>query len=651
MKISTKLTLLFSATLIVVGLLPSYFYYTSCTHQLKKTITEKLDGMAADTMNTADQMFYERYLDINMLAADPIISSADSTAKKITGRLREYKNGHPLYLSFSFFDLNRVRIADTAGINIGVRHSLTEYWPEISAGKEFVTNLSQSESLGIAVLHFAAIVKDGKGKAVGVVVSRLALESFGGILKDHVKEYNMAKGVLIELLDSNGLVIYSEQKKTDMFKNVSHEWGRIKQYLDKGINSGSFSNDDEDEFMVFAKESGYSDHQGSGWVMLIEMPGQLAFASLRELRDMSRLILGIMTILAFPAVFLFARSLVKPLHALRDASAEIGTGNLEARVSIQSNDEIGELAASFNRMGAKLRKANHDRDRAETGLKQNLEQQRILNQKLEEAQSHLLQSEKMASLGQLAAGVAHELNNPIGFVYSNMGTLKNYLNDIFAINAAYEKTENALAGGSHELDHVHRLKQEKDYDYIKQDIFQLMDQSKDGLERMGKIVQDLKDFSHVGDEGWKWVDLHKGIDSTLNIAWHELKYKCQVNKEYGTLPEVFCIASQINQVFLNLLSNAGQAIDTKGDITVRTGVEGDGVWVEVADTGKGISPKNINRIFEPFFTTKPVGVGTGLGLSLSYGIMQKHHGRIEVQSEEGKGTTMRIWLPVKPALA
>jgi two-component system NtrC family sensor kinase len=142
--------------------------------------------------------------------------------------------------------------------------------------------------------------------------------------------------------------------------------------------------------------------------------------------------------------------------------------------------------------------------------------------------------------------------------------------------------------------------------------------------------------------------LHQGLDSTLNIVWNELKYKCQVNKEYGELPEVYCMPPQLNQVFMNLLINAGQAIDEKGVITIRTGTLDKEVWVEVEDTGKGISPDMINRIFEPFFTTKPVGVGTGLGLSLSYSIVQKHGGRFEVKSTQGKGTTMRVWLPVKP---
>jgi len=267
---------------------------------------------------------------------------------------------------------------------------------------------------------------------------------------------------------------------------------------------------------------------------------------------------------------------------------------------------------------------------------------------IEQTRGQLLQSEKMSSLGLLSAGVAHELNNPIGFVYSNMGTLQEYLNDLFIIHSAYEELEKTLQENHPELSHIQQLKKEKSYDYIKEDIPLLLEQSREGLMRMHKIVRDLKSFSHVADEDWGRADLHQGIDSTLNIVWNELRYKCQLIKEYGPLPELYCMISQVNQVFLNLLVNAGQAIEIKGIITIRSGVEGDEVWVEITDSGKGVSADNINRIFDPFFTTKPAGVGTGLGLSLSYGIMQKHQGCLEVSSEIGKGTTMRMVLPVKP---
>jgi PAS domain S-box-containing protein len=278
-----------------------------------------------------------------------------------------------------------------------------------------------------------------------------------------------------------------------------------------------------------------------------------------------------------------------------------------------------------------------------------LSQQKKLNKRLEEANNQLMQSEKMASIGQLAAGVAHELNNPIGFVHSNLGTLDGYVHDLMAIIAGYEALLSKPGEPNPHEDEMRRLMERHDFAFLKNDIFSLLAESKDGLGRVRKIVQDLKNFSRVGEQEWQEADLHQGLDSTLNIVWNELKYKAKVVKEYGDIPLVFCLISQLNQVFMNLLVNAGHAIETQGTITIRTyRHDDDKVCVDISDTGKGIAPENINRIFEPFFTTKPVGKGTGLGLSLSYGIIKRHGGQIEVESTEGQGTTFRLILPINP---
>ena len=271
-----------------------------------------------------------------------------------------------------------------------------------------------------------------------------------------------------------------------------------------------------------------------------------------------------------------------------------------------------------------------------------------LNSKLSDAQSKLIQSEKLASIGQLAAGVAHEINNPIGFIFSNFGTLEQYLEDLFQMLDAYEQAEASVSDGA-ALARIRSLKADLDIDYLKEDIPNLMRESRDGIQRVRKIVQDLKDFSRVdARQEWESVDLHAGIDSTLNIVNNEIKYKADVVKHYGALPEVQCLPSELNQVFMNLLVNAAHAITAeRGTITISTGVEGPNVWVEVADTGAGIAQENLQRIFDPFFTTKPVGKGTGLGLSLSYGIVQKHSGRMEVHSELGVGTRFRVTLPIQ----
>jgi signal transduction histidine kinase len=258
----------------------------------------------------------------------------------------------------------------------------------------------------------------------------------------------------------------------------------------------------------------------------------------------------------------------------------------------------------------------------------------------------------MASVGQLAAGVAHEINNPIGYVHSNLGSLEKYLAELFQALGAYEAAEPAMAQGP-ALAELQRMKQGLDLEFLKEDIPVLMSESKEGISRVRKIVQDLKDFSRVdSQQQWEWTNLHRGIDSTLNIVSNEIKYCADVVKEYGEIPDIECLASQLNQVFMNLLVNAAHAMGgQRGTITIRSGVAGNKVWLEFADTGSGI-PENIRqKIFDPFFTTKPIGKGTGLGLSLSYGIIQKHNGQIEVRSEVGKGTIFRITLPVRHAEA
>ena len=311
------------------------------------------------------------------------------------------------------------------------------------------------------------------------------------------------------------------------------------------------------------------------------------------------------------------------------------------------NQEINKLV---NIRTHELAQANNQLQKTTEDLRREKHEQQILIEKLKDTQSQLLQSEKMASIGQLAAGVAHEINNPIGFVNSNFGSLKHYVNDILTILDKYENATNELQVQHEEIKafrEVSTLLKELDIDYIKQDLIDLIKESEDGLDRVKKIVQDLKDFSRVDATEWQIVDLHQGIESTLNIVNNEIKYKAEIVKEYGDLPEVECMPSQINQVIMNLIVNASHAIENHGTITIRTGSQGDWIWLEVQDTGKGISEKDKAKIFDPFFTTKPIGEGTGLGLSVSFGIVEKHHGRIQVESECGKGTSFRIWLPVQ----
>lgn len=263
-------------------------------------------------------------------------------------------------------------------------------------------------------------------------------------------------------------------------------------------------------------------------------------------------------------------------------------------------------------------------------------------------QGQLVQSEKLASIGQLAAGVAHEINNPIGYVFANFGALEGYLDQLFDMLAAYESAERSVSAPDVAAG-LRDLREQVELDFLKEDIPVLMRESKQGIARVREIVQNLKDFSRVDSaQEWQWANLHLGIDATLNIVASEVKYKAEVVKEYGLIPDIECLPSQINQVVMNLVVNGAHAIgEQRGRITIRTGAQDEHVWLEVTDTGSGISQDTLKRIFEPFFTTKPVGKGTGLGLSLSYGIVQMHQGHIDVSSVVGQGTTFRVTLPVR----
>ncbi|VAX07074.1 Circadian input kinase A [hydrothermal vent metagenome] len=408
----------------------------------------------------------------------------------------------------------------------------------------------------------------------------------------------------------------------------------------------------------------------------------ISIASIQNVLLKAREQISLIAIIEMALTALFSLALgtvlTRRILTLKQVSENVATGDLSSRVLVKGKDEIAVVGNAFNIMLDKLNQsatiqqqyqdqlealnnnleARVDRRTAElqssnialnkmmSELKVEKEEQRNLLEKLRQTQGQLLQSEKMASLGQLAAGVAHEINNPLGFVSSNITTLKRYVADLMKLLNVYEESESAT-NKSELHDSLLILKEEIGLDFIREDIQSLITESLDGTDRVKRIVKNLREFSHLDEADWQWVDIHDGLNSTLNIVNNEIKYKVEVIKEYGDLPRVECLASELNQVFLNLLVNAAQAIEDHGTITIHTAIEdNDHVRIVIADTGMGISEENITRIFDPFYTSKPVGTGTGLGLSFSYSIIQRHHGRIDVDSTEGEGTKFIIILPV-----
>lgn len=277
-------------------------------------------------------------------------------------------------------------------------------------------------------------------------------------------------------------------------------------------------------------------------------------------------------------------------------------------------------------------------------LKQRQQEQEALIRELKQARDQLMQSEKMASIGQLAAGVAHEINNPIGFVRSNLSSLREYTESLLTLNDAFAKA----LGDSLKTPELQALCRTHDLEFIREDLPSLLEESSEGIERVEKIIRSLRDFSRTDTGEMESLDIHQCLNKALAVARNEIKYKATAETDYAELPPITGVDSQLGQVFLNLLVNAAQAIEEQGLIRITTErCDDNRIEARITDNGPGIPADNLDRLFEPFFTTKPVGKGTGLGLSLSYGIVQSHQGELKVESTPGEGTTFRVILPIQ----
>jgi len=333
-------------------------------------------------------------------------------------------------------------------------------------------------------------------------------------------------------------------------------------------------------------------------------------------------------VLAVALSILVARSVSRPLDRFRQALDQVRAGSLEVQVQVQANDEFGLLAEDFNAMIQSLCEKEAAIRELTQGLEEKVQQR---TQQLEQAlrekertQAQLIQSAKMASLGQLVAGIAHEINNPLSFVYANLDHLEKFLGQLTA--AAGE------AG--------------PEFSELSEQIAKLIQSSREGARRTREIVQNLRAFSRPDPAPLPGgVDLHQGLESTLELLRPLFRDRIAVHKEFGPIPPVPGLANQLNQVFMNLLANAGEAIAGEGEVWIKTWQEGERVCVSIRDSGAGIPAANLGKVFDPFFTTKEVGKGTGLGLSIAYGIVEKHGGEIRVESREGQGACFTVSLP------
>ncbi|ASJ72861.1 sensor histidine kinase [Granulosicoccus antarcticus] len=357
--------------------------------------------------------------------------------------------------------------------------------------------------------------------------------------------------------------------------------------------------------------------------------------------------------------------LTQQLKVLQKSAKMISSGDYSVQIEITSNDEVSDVAKAFNQMSEALslsEKSRNEKDALLQELNRTLEQRverrtekinaqihqlSAANDQVAQTQARLVQSEKLASVGQLAAGVAHEINNPIGFVRSNLNTLSEYVGVYQNLLHNYKKLSTADADQAILIAaEIEQQEKKEDIAFINDDIEELLKDSIDGTTRVRDIVHGLKNFSRTNTENKVDCDTNEIISTVLKIVNNELKYKCNVHTELLSRSLVRGNTGELNQVFLNLLMNAGQAIEEGGTVSISTDDIDDKIRIRVTDDGYGIKPEDIEKLFDPFFTTKPVGEGTGLGLSISFGIVEDHGGEILVSSEEGKGTTFTILLPV-----
>lgn len=340
-------------------------------------------------------------------------------------------------------------------------------------------------------------------------------------------------------------------------------------------------------------------------------------------------VVGVIALLLVVISFFFSKLFFRPLNTLVQAIEKVSLDGGQVEINDYSDTEIGVLARSFNEMSKRVHEA-------QLKLKNNIVELERANLAIRETQGMLVHSAKMASLGQLVAGVAHELNNPIGFIYSNMDHLRDYSEKLIALIRVAEESPKDLL----------KQKQNVDFEYIVKDLPKLIKSCEEGAKRTRDIVIGLRNFSRIEETQTKEMNVEEGIDTTLSLLSGELKDRIDVHKDYGGVPLLLCNPSEINQVLMNVLANAAQAIDGTGSIFIRTYKSGDRISISIRDTGRGIKSDVIDRIFDPFFTTKSLGSGTGLGLSISYGIIKKHGGDIKVTSKPGSGSDFTIELPL-----
>jgi len=633
-SLSVRLTLFFSfIVLLVTTTLSAVVFYQfgeKINQQIERNLTDTADHKAAEISNV---LLFERTNLLSWRASSVMLDVVvDDLDKRITTELINLKQYYQLQGDLYVFNAAGVLIASTQPDVLKTR--LPPAW-QAQQDYSLIFKHEAPFIKGSVIAHVTAL-KPPQLETQGYLVMTHSWDDISRLLAPKDSSFALHKAHEgnhggADLFTANGVKTIDIQDNFSEQSSWSFDGISYLGSISKPVSVGNFS------FQVAAF-----------------MPEQLAHRPLLELTRNLLLAAALVGIPMLALVGLLSRLLVTPIKKLTATIRTIEDSNdLSIKVPVSGRDEVADLGNAFNRMTTRLGELFNKFIAVEKELEDlnlNLERQVIDRTqqlqdtliKLQSAQTQLVQSEKMASLGQLVAGIAHEINNPIGAIYANMPPLEEYIDDIkstveFAQNCMDETVAQKLN------EHMEQI----DYTFVTEDLAKLLNSQKQAADRIRNIVLALRNFSRLDQGEVKTVRLEEGLDSTLQMLHHHYKDRINVEKDYALNEMVECYAGELNQVFMNILANAIQAIPGKGSIFITTAKLNDQAVITIADTGTGMPEEIKKKIFDPFFTTKDVGEGTGLGLSISYGIIEKHQGTLTVESELNRGTRFIIAIPLR----
>ena len=630
MKFSTKLTVLFSAIILIIGAISSYLVYSSDLKKLEEQINKKTEERAFYTMDKLDRMLFERRADIKALAAELILRSRTSTPKQVTETLKKYQDRYKAYTSLSFFNLNRIVIADTIENNIGKQHQFTEYWPGIAEGKDFVMLISPSELQKTNVFYFASIVKDKNGFPFGVVVARMPVEILYDIV-NQIGVYKAEEAFEIDLLDRNGLILFSNQNPEGILKEISYDWESIKGFTaGKKIGSVRHLHLGIEEFTTFAREQGYLDFKGNDWTLVLCLPTRVAFASAIELRNKLIIIFLTASVIASFLIYFFSHTISRPIVKLSNAALEIGKGNLDVKVEVTSNDEIGKLSESFNQMVTNL-KAYEEKILAHSSELEKKVEKRTADLRTANEQIKKLNEELEQKVIDRTAQLEASVKELEGFTYSVAHDLRAPFRHIIGFT---------------------RLLQEKASQSLDEESMHYLNVILNSAKQMAELQDDILDFVRIGRTKMSKseVSADELVREAIDIMRKEAEGR-DIVWEVDHLPEVYGDIDMLKAVFVNLISNALKFTRPRQQAIIEIGCnsgEEEEVFY-VRDNGVGFDMQYVNKLFGVFHRLHHPDEfeGIGIGLANVRRIIERHGGRIWAEGKVNKGATFYFTFPKK----